>query len=107
MPRCRCEQPESCERAERAGLVAPRVGHTGGVRVLVVEDERRLASAVRRGGSRASYPSDLRAFHESGERVSNPRPQAWEACALPTELPPRLFNSRADRSAWEADALPN
>src|ERR1019366_8209170 len=24
----------------------------------------------------------------SGERGSNPRPQAWEACALPTELPP-------------------
>ena len=25
----------------------------------------------------------------SGGRDSNPRPQAWEACALPTELPPR------------------
>ncbi len=25
----------------------------------------------------------------SGGRASNPRPQAWEACALPTELPPR------------------
>src|SRR5450755_4144232 len=24
----------------------------------------------------------------SGERVSNPRPRAWEARALPTELPP-------------------
>src|SRR5215470_17440725 len=25
----------------------------------------------------------------SGERGSNPRPQLWESCALPTELPPR------------------
>ena len=40
---------------------------------------------VRRGAS----------FDGSGERVSNPRPQAWEACALPTELPPRDPDSRA------------
>jgi hypothetical protein len=26
--------------------------------------------------------------HWSGKRGSNPRPQAWEACALPTELFP-------------------
>src|SRR5512136_1676334 len=26
----------------------------------------------------------------SGQRVSNPRPQAWEACALPTELCPQI-----------------
>src|SRR5207249_11495396 len=25
----------------------------------------------------------------SGGRDSNPRPQLWESCALPTELPPR------------------
>src|SRR5262249_25209908 len=28
-------------------------------------------------------------FAWSGERGSNPRPQLWESCALPTELPPR------------------
>ena len=28
----------------------------------------------------------------SGERGSNPRPQLWESCALPTELPPRVFD---------------
>jgi hypothetical protein len=27
-------------------------------------------------------------WEESGERDSNPRPQLWESCALPTELPP-------------------
>jgi hypothetical protein len=32
---------------------------------------------------------------ESGGRASNPRPQAWEACALPTELPPHASHFRA------------
>src|SRR5207244_5974040 len=31
-------------------------------------------------------------FLWSGERGSNPRPQLWESCALPTELPPRVFD---------------
>src|SRR3954463_10766278 len=35
----------------------------------------------------AAIPS-LRAF-ESGKRDSNPRPQPWQGCALPTELFPR------------------
>src|SRR5687767_6384913 len=30
---------------------------------------------------------------ESGRRGSNPRHQAWKACALPTELLPRSFRS--------------
>ena len=30
----------------------------------------------------------------SGRRGSNPRPQAWEACALPTELHPHFLSSR-------------
>ena len=34
----------------------------------------------------------------SGGRGSNPRPQAWEACALPTELPPH----RADSTGFAA-----
>jgi cytochrome c biogenesis protein CcmG, thiol:disulfide interchange protein DsbE len=33
-------------------------------------------------------PAISRASISSGERVSNPRPSAWEADALPTELPP-------------------
>jgi hypothetical protein len=37
------------------------------------------------GLPRAKY----RSGDASGGRGSNPRPQAWEACALPTELPPR------------------
>ena len=34
---------------------------------------------------------------ESGRRVSNPRPSAWEADALPTELRPRWGRSEAPR----------
>ena len=29
---------------------------------------------------------------QSGRRDSNPRPQPWQGCALPTELLPRLFS---------------
>src|SRR5438045_7597631 len=38
-----------------------------------------------------------RAVSESGRWGSNPRPSAWEADALPTELRPRV----ADSSAWD------
>ncbi len=34
-------------------------------------------------------------FHEmSGKRDSNPRPSAWEADALPTELLPRILHMK-------------
>ncbi len=29
-------------------------------------------------------------FHSSGRRDSNPRPQPWQGCALPTELLPQF-----------------
>src|SRR6185436_19071218 len=43
-------------------------------------------------------------WNRSGRRVSNPRPSAWEADALPTELRPRSrivgpLRSRRDRPA--------
>src|SRR5262249_47296967 len=45
--------------------------------------------------SQARQSPDLRGFHVSGGRGSNPRPSAWEADALPTELPPRARGSLA------------
>jgi hypothetical protein len=42
----------------------------------------------------------FQAFSESGRRVSNPRPSAWEADALPTELRPR----RGDQGSRSAAA---
>ena len=43
----------------------------------------------RRAGHFANLSAAVhRAFRWSGQRGSNPRPQAWEACTLPTELHP-------------------
>src|SRR2546421_656650 len=55
-----------CEHPERPSAAPGAVGHTGTVRVLVVEDERRLASAVRRG-----LTAGLRALRRGG---AGPRP---------------------------------
>ena len=56
-------------------------------------------SAFRFRSSAASAASDqmsrrFSSASESGKRDSNPRPQPWQGCALPTELFPR---SRPDR----------
>ena len=53
VPRGRCEYPESPAAAPAL------VSQTGTVRVLVVEDERRLASAVRRGLTAEGFVVDV------------------------------------------------
>src|ERR671933_331737 len=40
---------------------------------------------------------------ESGKRDSNPRPQPWQGCALPTELFPRAFGNIAG-TRWRLKA---
>ena len=85
--------------------------------------DRRGTATRRPGGPQMSASARCRTGHRqaqkrmtkrfcsrlkgSGERASNPRPQAWEACALPTELPPRWADSRAfgGRSAVEWGAV--
>ena len=42
----------------------------------------------RAGALRKPINSRSQNFRWSGQRGSNPRPQAWEACTLPTELHP-------------------
>ena len=37
-------------------------------------------------------------FHLSGKRDSNPRPSAWEADALPTELLPQIGGDSRNRT---------
>src|SRR6201986_3171763 len=44
----------------------PRLGDTGRVRVLVVEDERRLAAAVKRGLEASGFAVDLAFDGENG-----------------------------------------
>src|SRR4051794_16141894 len=74
------EQP-SRRRALAAGSLDPEPGVPGA---------RPVAGGVERHGS--ERPLQPR----SGRRASNPRPRAWEARALPTELRPR---GRGDSSA--------
>src|SRR6266849_3342866 len=50
--------------------------------------------------SPASYQTaPPRVAMESGKRDSNPRPQPWQGCALPTELFPRAANLTAQLPA--------
>ena len=44
--------------------------------------------------SRLKHRIDIRNFSLSGRRGSNPRPTAWKAVALPTELLPQYLNPR-------------
>jgi len=58
------------------------------------QSSKRCADDDRRWRPRIRKPA-LRALPTSGRRVSNPRPSAWEADALPTELRPRCADFRA------------
>src|SRR6185503_971384 len=53
-------------------------------RDLVVRDVELVAESLRVSSSESQVP-DV----QSGKRDSNPRPQPWQGCALPTELFPR------------------
>ena len=70
---CRVPRPPSSRRAVRR----PR-------------HDRSLDDKVRRRGRRRGEVSANRSPTGSGRRGSNPRPQAWEARALPAELRPRF-----------------
>src|SRR5207237_257724 len=54
--------------------------------------------------TRRSAPRRIRDLNWSGKRESNPRPSAWEADALPTELFP-LGSSEASRRSWSRQGL--
>ena len=85
MPRGRCEHPESCERAERKGQIILAVSHTGGMRVLVVEDERRLASAVRRGLTAEGFVVDV--AYDGVDGLHLAREGGYDAVVLDLMLP--------------------
>ena len=79
VPRGRCEHPERAAREPGA------VGHTGTVRVLVVEDERRLASAVRRGLTAEGFVVDL--AHDGVDGLHLAREGEYDAVVLDLMLP--------------------
>ena len=47
-------------------------------------------------GGHSNLPTLNRPTFQSGKRDSNPRPQPWQGCALPTELFPRSVRSESD-----------
>src|SRR6266702_4477065 len=93
VPRFGCEHPERPAAALcwLAGDDPPhrpegwRVGHTGTVRVLVVEDERRLASAVRRGLTAEGFVVDV--AHDGVDGLHLAREGGYDAVVLDLMLP--------------------
>jgi DNA-binding response OmpR family regulator len=63
----------------------PRVSHTGTMRVLVVEDERRLASAVRRGLTAEGFVVDV--AHDGVDGLHLAREGGYDAVVLDLMLP--------------------
>src|SRR2546427_5146849 len=58
------------------------------------------------------YTTLFRSLHpasplESGKRDSNPRPQPWQGCALPTELFPRALLNRSEEHTSELQSQSN
>ena len=60
-------------------------------------------------GGHSDLPTFNRPTFQSGKRDSNPRPQPWQGCALPTELFPRTNNrsSRHFRHGGEGNRTPD
>src|SRR5947209_2662060 len=57
-------------------------------RVWAVQDSNLRPPRCQRGAL-TNLANRPRTARESGKRDSNPRPQPWQGCALPTELFPR------------------
>src|SRR5882724_12950075 len=74
-----------CEHPERPVKLPGAVGHTGTVRVLVVEDERRLASAVRRGLTAEGFVVDV--AHDGVDGLHLAREGGYDAVVLDLMLP--------------------
>src|SRR6266852_1356340 len=92
VPRDRYEHPErkAQEPCWLAGGRPPAppdrtLGHTGTVRVLVVEDERRLASAVRRGLTAEGFVVDV--AHDGVDGLHLAREGGYDAVVLDLMLP--------------------
>src|ERR1700720_744383 len=75
----------SCEHPERPATAVRTVRHTGTVRVLVVEDERRLASAVRRRLTAEGFVGDV--AHDGVDGLHLAREGGYDAVVLDLMLP--------------------
>ena len=62
-----------------------------------------LSSASRRSPSAPTHQPSPSTSNQSGRRGSNPRHQAWKACALPAELLPRVLRTASIASCRHCD----
>src|SRR6201989_1617411 len=74
-----------CEHPERPAAAVRTLRHTGTVRVLVVEDERRLATAVRRGLTAEGFVVDV--AHDGVDGLHLAREGGYDAVVLDLMLP--------------------
>src|SRR6201984_3407675 len=74
-----------CEHPERPAAACSSLSHTRTVRVLVVEDERRLASAVRRGLTAEGFVVDV--AHDAVDGLHLAREGGYDAVVLDLMLP--------------------
>src|SRR4029077_10313810 len=74
-----------CEHPERPVKLPGTVRHTGTMRVLVVEDERRLASAVRRGLTAEGFV--VAVAHDGVDGLHLAREGGYDAVVLDLMLP--------------------
>src|SRR5215471_13061837 len=81
-PRVPCDR---CEHPERPAAASGPVRDTGTVRVLVVEDERRLASAVRRGLTAEGFVVDV--AHDGVDGLHLAREGGYDVVVLDLMLP--------------------
>ena len=68
---------------------------------LPISPSRRGCRKRRWGSARSPIFALRRVTEESGKRDSNPRPQPWQGCALPTELFPRRSRPGEDTCVGE------
>src|ERR1700745_4399436 len=74
-----------CEHPERPAAACSSLSHTRTVRVLVLEDERRLASAVRRGLTAEGCVVDV--AHDGVDGLHMAREGGYDAVVLDLMLP--------------------
>jgi DNA-binding response OmpR family regulator len=96
--------PAGCEHAESKNRSQPGVGHTGAVRVLVIEDERRLAAAVRRGLTAEGFAVDI--AHNGVDGLHQAREGGYDAIVLDIILPGMSGYKVCERLRAEGNWVP-
>jgi hypothetical protein len=82
---------------------APERSLTRGAPLKTPDRCPRPLPVITLGAGRQPNGPDFDAFRESGRRVSNPRPSAWEANALRQDLPAQRWFANSDGTSTSSD----